>query len=103
MAQESKIKISGVVGARAKTGIDSPHADDTVNSRFEAFGTVDPPGTAVTADVQSKTTNQRFQGTPVAPPDGENWACSFDVPLRDHYVLSVVANASWVGPVLSFS
>lgn len=61
----------------------TPGPGDTVASPFEAYGTLDVPGTAATASVTSKDGAGTFDGTPIPStslPPGMDWGFIFDVP-----------------------
>jgi len=74
------MKISPIVQPDIPAPIHYPTAGSIVTNPFVAYGTVNPPTAPVTAYLTSDTTQQTFNGTPVNPPLGENWAFSFDVP-----------------------
>jgi hypothetical protein len=87
--------VRSVHPAAVGTTIDEPQPGETVQTPFEAYGSVVTPGGLVTAYAISDTTGKRYDGTPVPPPADDNWAFRFDVDVPDDYAV-YVSIGGWV-------
>src|SRR5262245_31336970 len=66
---------------------------DTVNSPFVADGT--HVGAKLEVFLRRISDNQRFEGTPVTPPQGSTWAFEFEVPGDDYRLYDVESAATY--------
>ena len=71
-----------------------PSSGDHVCSPFVVYGTFDAGATEADVTVTSESTDQPYDGTPVDPPDGADWAYQFDVPPQDVYDVTDVENTT---------
>jgi hypothetical protein len=73
--------------------IASPAAGATVTDSFTAYGTVSPSNASMTAGCQPVNGGNVIWGTAVAPPQGYDWAFSFNLAPGTEYNLGVEGSA----------